>query len=144
LFLADTESLKRAREEAKDNAVFQKMMMTLDSIMSPASVLQQDKKAEQKKKRMLLKPLRSYTARQGKEGRFKGWSKRAAADMADLCKKVKKNETKLLYARFRACYRDVWMKRAKAAGKNKQTEETPVVDYYLLWDIPQHTKILEI
>ena len=62
--------------------------------MSPASVLQQDKKAEQKKKRMLLKPLRSYTARQGKEGRFKGWSKRAAADMAALCKKVKKKETK--------------------------------------------------
>ena len=93
--LADTESLKRAREAAKDNAVYKKMKTTLDSIMSPASVLQeQDKKDEQKKKRMLLKPLRSYTARQGKEGRFKGWSKRAAADMAALCKKVKKKETK--------------------------------------------------
>jgi hypothetical protein len=43
----------------------------------------------QQKRRRLLKSFREYTVRQSDEGKFKGWSKRAADEMTSYCKKLK-------------------------------------------------------
>ena len=49
--------------------------------------------------------------RQDTEGRFKGWSSRAAGDMAKLCKKMR--EGKEDYSRFREAYHEIYCSRSK-------------------------------
>ena len=66
------------------------------------------------------------------EGRFKGWSNRAAGDMAKLCKTIR--EGKEDYSRFREAYREIYSSRTKR--KNKVNLEAKVdVDYGELWDL---------
>ena len=85
-----------------------------------------------RKKRKLLKPLREYTVRQGEEGKFKGWSRRAAEFMASLNSQLK--ETRVECAKLQAVYMDVYRMRHKVTNKKKNHEEPPV-NYCDLWDL---------
>ena len=90
------------------------------------------KKETLRKRRKIMKNFREYTVRQDTEGRFKGWSSRAAGDMAKLCKKIR--EGKEDYSRFREAYREIYSSRSK--GKTKVILEAEVeVDYRELWDL---------
>jgi phage-related tail protein len=139
----------KARKAAKDNAMYKQMKAALasasravvpeddaaeDTEDTTVTVPEDKKKEEQRSKRQLLKAFRTYTARQGRECRFKGWSKRAAVDMSALCKKLKE-ESKVQYARFRAGYREVYNAR-KEEKKNSPEYKAPiVVEYDNIWDV---------
>ena len=93
----------------------------------------EDKKRERMRKRCkLLKPFREYTARNHGEGSFKGWSKRAADDMAACCKKLKEEKAEMV--RFRKAYRDIYQDQNKKKRKSIEVKVVDV-DYSELWDV---------
>ena len=70
-----------------------------------------------RKRQKILKPFREYTAtRMDDEGRFKGWSKRSADDMAECCKKLK--EENAASVRFRIAYHEIYHSRTNKAKKD--------------------------
>ena len=82
----------------------------------------------------MLKPFREYTVPQNEEGKFKGWSKRAARDMAATCKKIK--EGKEEYLKFRMAYREIYASRRQHKRKNNNPIAQDIeVDYSELWDV---------
>ena len=143
----------KARKAAKDNAMYKQMKAALacasravvpeddaaedtaeDAEDTTVTVPEDKKKEEQRSKRQLLKAFRTYTARQGRECRFKGWSRRAAVDMSALCKKLKE-ESKVQYARFRAGYREVYNARKEEKKNSPEYKEPILVDYDNNWDV---------
>ena len=87
------------------------------------------------KKRKLLRTFREYTNPNDNGGKFKGWSIRAAKDMADLCTQLNMdtNKEKLL----RAAYRMTFHKRNKPQSKKKNVDAVIDVDYATeIWGIP--------
>ena len=91
------------------------------------------KREKQRKKRKMLKPFREYTNCNRDEGRFKGWSKRVASDMALMSKKLRV-EKPAECAKFRKAYREVYRARNKEKQKPSKVEDEPV-DYDELWDL---------
>lgn len=145
--------LKRVRGVAKKNATYKEVKKTLESMLRAAGGREEQegddndidveemKRDKMKKRRKVLKQFREYTAQQGEEGRFKGWSKRAADDMAAYCKNLKKEKTELL--RFRKAYREVYRSREQEKRKTPKSKEDVQVDYSQLWDVEDipHTEI---
>jgi hypothetical protein len=87
-----------------------------------------------------LRSLREYTCANDVEGRFKGWSLRAADDMAALIATL--NRTPAKYKVFRRAYRATYRNRLTDSGKKKKAIEQPVpVNYstnvWGLADIPE-------
>lgn len=141
------ELLQSTRRMAKNNATYKEVKKAMDDIVHEAIMAGETeengedgmiddefKKREQlKKKRKILKPFREYTVRQAEEGRFKGWSKRAATDMAALCKQIK--DEKNNGGKFRTAYREIYLLRHhQQKPKANEPEEEPV-DYSELWDV---------
>ena len=135
------QGLKRAVSKARQNDTYKEMMRTLDEIgegtiddIADEDDLSEEqvKLARMRKKRKILKPLREYTVRQGEEGKFKGWSRRAADDMARLNSELKEKSVEC--AKLQATYMDVYRSRHKAPNKKKNHEEPPV-NYSELWDL---------
>lgn len=137
------EMVKKTRRLAKGNATYREVKKALEAMQQgiPSEVAQdkstddmyeEDRKREQqRKKQKILKPLREYTVRKGEEGRFKGWSKRAAGDMAALCNKIKDEREDC--ARFRAAYREIYQMRRQMKPVIEVGEI--VVDYSVVWDV---------
>ena len=132
--------LKEARKIARTNHTYKEMKKVLDSerrndaLEEGEEEMNQDekKKFNMRKRRKLLQPFREYTVRQGEEGKFKGWSKRAAEDMIAISKKLK--EEKVEYTKFRKAYREFYCKRYQAKRK-ASLMVLPEVDYSELWDV---------
>jgi inorganic pyrophosphatase len=116
------ESRKEARIAAHRNSTYKDVKKALDLMMedeggeddtveedSTLKDLEALRREKQNKKRKMLKPFREYTVPQNEEGKFKGWSKRAARDMAATCKKIK--EGKEEYLKFRKAYREIYASR---------------------------------
>ena len=86
-------------------------------------------------RRKRMKVFRTYTNTIGEEGRFKGWSKRAAQDMATISKGIRQQDGKGKL--FQEAYRQIYASR-KNTGKHrkKTTDEVMNVDYEdEIWDI---------
>jgi hypothetical protein len=136
--------VKKTRRLAKGNATYKEVKKALETIQQgPQSEAAQDEDADDmyeedrkrehlRKKRKILKPLREYTVRQGEEGRFKGWSMRAAGDLAALCRKIKDERDNC--AKFRAAYREIYQTRHQTKPKVIEVGEV-VVDYSEVWDV---------
>ena len=93
---------------------------------------EKESKKRLKKRRKTMKSLREYTVHQNEEGKFKGWSSRAAGDMPTLCRKVR--EGKEDYEQFRKAYHEIYSSRNQ--GKQKAFPEPIIdVDYSELWDL---------
>ena len=92
------------------------------------------------KKRKRLRSFREYTCANDEEGRFKGWSLRAAEDMATLIATL--NSTAAKYKVFRRAYRATYRNKLTDSGKKKKAIQLPVpVNYstnvWGLADIPE-------
>jgi hypothetical protein len=138
--------LVRARCMAKNNATYKEVKKTVESLLNAGSKDtdgeggedydaendDEKKRERQRKRRKVLKPFREYTVRQGEEGKFKGWSKRAASDMAALCKKLKQERNECV--KFRVAYRKIYLSRNQERRNAKKDEEERV-DYDELWDL---------
>jgi hypothetical protein len=141
------DGIKKARQDAKKNKMFKEVKKALEAMQQEASTAASEREGEeqtnmcqeeerrmrQRKKRKILKPLREYTTPQGEEGKFKGWSTRAANDMAALCKQLK--EQSMLCVRFRVAYRKIYQARNKDKPRQDRNDQIVEVDYKELWDI---------
>jgi hypothetical protein len=96
----------------------------------------EEKSVHLKKRRRLLKSFREYTVRQNDEGKFKGWSKRAADEMTIISKRLKEESTSERAKMFNAAYRQVYCDRNKGKRKAEDEEHEPV-DYSELWDLDE-------
>jgi hypothetical protein len=94
----------------------------------------EEKQQQRSKKRKLLRTFREYTNPNENEGQFKGWSKRAATDMKELCAKLQSNpiEKKQL---FWAAYRQTYQNKQDSAGKKKKKVVLEPVDLNYVQDI---------
>jgi hypothetical protein len=81
-----------------------------------------------KKKRKVLKAFREYTNPKDTEGKFKGWSTRAANDMRDAILKLKRVDNKDLL--FRRVYRHIYKEEKGGAKKKKRVQEQECPDNY--------------
>jgi hypothetical protein len=144
------QGVKRAATKARQNKTYKELTRTLEEIgedsidaiddedaesLSPEKI----KLARMWKKRRILKPLRAYTVRKEEEGKFKGWSRRAAADMASLNSTLKEQSVDL--AKFRSAYKEVYRMRCKVQGRDAREELTPI-NYSELWDLEPQTNIV--
>ena len=80
-----------------------------------------------------MKTFREYTVRQGEEGKFKGWSKRAAADMTALNANLRQQSEDC--AKFKAMYKELYRTRQRAHSKMAPEGEDETVDYKELWGL---------
>jgi hypothetical protein len=145
---ATDELLVMARRSAKTNATYKEVKKIVDAWNAEkagcgeeegeeSDTLDEDekKRERQRKRRKVLKPFREYTVRQGEEGKFKGWSRRAACDMAAMCKKLK-HENNICLRKFRTAYRKIYLSRNQDKRSNaKKDVEEETVDYNELWDL---------
>ena len=102
-------NLKKARRLSKNNSIYKNVKRVFEGILENEEEgeahggkdgkCEEDKKARQAKQRKVLKQFRAYTVHQNEEGKFKGWSNRAAGDMAKLCKMIRKGKGE--YDQFR-------------------------------------------
>ena len=78
-------------------------------------------KERNRKRRKILKEFKEYTVPRGQEGRFKGWSKRAAHDLAEVTRRLRNETSQNRYKRFRVAYR-AWfrMKNRKENGRDNE------------------------
>ena len=83
-----------------------------------------------------MKSFREYTVRKSDEGKFKGWSKRAAEEMTGICKKLKLEGEGQRAKMFNASYRVVYRQR-NVERKRDDAEENEPVDYGELWDLDE-------
>jgi hypothetical protein len=94
------------------------------------------------KKRKVLKTFREYTNPKDEEGKFKGWSTRAANDMKELIMALNTVTPKQkLFWKF---YRSFYIQRSKGGGKNKKTveEESGPSNYEVdVWGLPPITPV---
>jgi len=81
-----------------------------------------------KKKRKVLKGFREYTNPNDTEGKFKGWSGRAANDMRDAILILKVVDRKDLL--FRRVYRHIYKEEKGGAKKKKKVQQQECPDNY--------------
>lgn len=81
-----------------------------------------------RKKRKLLKELKPYTARQGSEKAFRGWSKRAFTDLFNYKTAIEADHARGLYAKFEQGYKQLYALQ-HAYKKNAATivEDQPIM-----------------
>jgi hypothetical protein len=80
------------------------------------------------KKRKVLKTFREYTNPKDTEGKFKGWSHRAAMDMRVAIRNLSVVDDKVLL--FRRVYRHIYMEGKGGAKKQKIVQEEECIDNY--------------
>ena len=135
--------ITKTRQEAKNNKTYKEVQKELDRMHTEANNEQDleweevcrdgGNRERQRKKRKRLNPFREYTTPQGEEGKFKGWSTRAANDMAALCKKLKEQSASC--QNFRRAYREIQALRNENKPKIEKKVAMVEVDYAELWDV---------
>lgn len=131
--------LKKAVRKAKDNQFYKNLKKELDTQnvthTRPTGMSEEEfDQEEMKKRRKLLRSFRAYTVKTKDEDGFKGWSKRAADDMASLVKTLKEQVDDC--CKFSAAYREVCLSRNKR--KRVTTGQDLIeVNYDQLWDLDE-------
>jgi hypothetical protein len=141
----DSKKLKKVWDEAGKNAKYKELKKAWVLENEDPHEYAEEEENEQTvdigtKKRKRLRSLREYTCANDDEGRFKGWSLRAAEDMATLIAKL--NSTAATYKVFRRAYRATYQNKLTESGKKKKSIQLPVpVNYptnvWGLADIPE-------
>lgn len=143
----EEKKLKQVRKNARSNATYKSIASKVKDMLkqelngqnedgsSRPSGYSESEQERRKKRRKLLNTFKEYTVRQGNEGKFKGWSKRAAMDMTDLVKAIKSE--KEMYRQFNRAYREVYYKRFKHKIDNNASiqEDEFQPDYDALWEL---------
>jgi hypothetical protein len=147
LYKEDTRKLKKVWDKASKNTKYKelKKAWNLENEALNNQEEPNDQENEQPtdigtKKRKRLRSFREYTCANDEEGRFKGWSLRAADDMAALIAKL--DSTPAKYQVFRRAYRATYQNKLTDSGKKKKPIQQPVpVNYprnvWGLADIPE-------
>lgn len=120
-------ALKKVRRIAKGNVKYKELVKQLDEELQEHG--EEDHIFQHKaKRRKVLKSFREYTNPQDDEGRFKGWSHRAAIDMKELIAKMSIDGTreKLFRAGYRLTYQE---KQQSGAKKKRSAQESTMVNY---------------
>jgi hypothetical protein len=139
----DDEMVKLNRRNAAGNETYKDLRKALAEMQGGDDgdqddgddyIYQEGKKREnQRKRRKILKPFREYTVQQGSEGKFKGWSMRAASDLATMSKKLKEDNEAL--PRFRAAYRELYRLRHQKRKRQECKQDKEEVEYDHVWDL---------
>lgn len=143
----EEKKLKQMRKNARTNATYKNVankvkemlkreeQASMDNDNSSPSVYSETEQERKKKRRKLLNTFKEYTVRQGNEGRFKGWSRRAAMDMTELVRAIKSERER--YNLFNRAYREVYYNRFKHKIDNivSLQEEEFEPDYSTLWEL---------
>lgn len=120
-------AFKKVQRIAKGNVKYKDLLKQLEEELNETG--EGDHVFQHKaKRRKVLKSFREYTNPQDDEGRFKGWSHRAAVDMKELIAKVSINgaREKLFRAGYRLTYRE---KQQSGARKKRTSQESTLVNY---------------
>jgi hypothetical protein len=131
--------LKTLRQLARNSDKYKEFKSALDEGNEEEST---DVDLESRtKKRKRLKAFREYTNPKDAEGKFKGWSNRAATDMRDSIQilGIVNAKDKL----FRRVYRHIYRENKGNAGKKKiATEEAPPENYEVeMWALTAKTTV---
>ena len=134
---ADTK-LKKLRQLASTGEKYKKFKMALDEEGSGAE--EENAMFESRnKKRKVLKAFREYTNPKDEEGKFKGWSTRAANDMKAHMRRlaIVTPKDKL----FRRVYRRIYQESKIHTGKKKKATEEEVPENYEveMWGLTENT-----
>jgi hypothetical protein len=133
--------LKKIGRKCKDNEYYKNLKKQLEkppdeSTNHPGGMSRDEHEAiereEMRKRRKLMKSFRVYTSKEDREEGFKGWSERAASDMADLVKKLKEEGDDC--RKFSAAYREVCLSRNKRK-RTATAAQLIEVDYNELWEL---------
>lgn len=135
-------ALKKLRRTTKNSEKYNELKKRMDQSDEDERYLMNgdvDRDAEHRnKRRRVLKSFREYTNPQDHEGRFKGWSHRAAADMVELVNKLNNDGSRERL--FRMAYRMTYHNKQGGGKKKKGQQESPPVNYendiWGLTDIP--------
>jgi len=135
--------LKKVRLQASNNEKYRQLKNAMDekdNAENTAPALRDDE-AQRHKKRKVLKGFREYTTAKGTEGKFKGWSSRAANDMKEAIMALKKVEKKDLL--FRQVYREIYKEAKGGAKKQKRVQEQEAPDNYEedMWDLTASAQV---
>lgn len=134
--------LKKIGRKCKDNVYYKNLKKQLDKPTveseNPPEALSPDerhaiKREVLRKRRKLMKSFRVYTKKEDTEEGFKGWSERAASDMADLVKKLKEEGDDC--GKFSAAYREICVSRNKHKKRTAADAQLIQVDYNELWEL---------
>jgi hypothetical protein len=135
--------LKKIGRKCKDNVYYKNIKKQLDkttieSENNPKELSREEReeveREDMKERRKLMKSFRVYTVKNDNEEGFKGWSERAATDMADLVKKLKEQRDDC--GKFSAAYREVCLNRSRNTRKRTATDAQMIqVDYNELWEL---------
>ena len=119
--------LKKVRGIARGNAKYKDLLKQLEEELQERG--EDDHVFQHKaKRRKVLKSFREYTNPQDDEGRFKGWSHRAAVDMKELIAKVSVDGPR--EKKFRAGYRLTYREKQQSSAKKKRpAQESTMVNY---------------
>ena len=139
----DDELVKQNRKKVAGNETYKELRKAVTEMRGDDNGAPDDtddysykegkKRENQRKRRKILKPFREYTVRQGKEGKFKGWSRRAASDLATMSKKLKEGNEDM--PRFRAAYRELYCLRHQQQKTQECEQDKEDVDYNHVWDL---------
>ena len=145
------DALKKVRQTGRSSDRYKKFKRSLDEEMVEqnrlAGAAQNEDEQElmlvesRSKKRKVLKAFREYTNPKDEEGKFKGWSTRAANDMKDLIMAL--NTVTLKQKLFWKFYRSFYIQRNKGVGKKKKAvEESGPSNYEVdVWGLAAITPI---
>ena len=131
----DMELMKAVRK-AKDNQLYKNLKKELnfeDESNTTGMSREESEREDMKKRRKLMKSFREYTMKTKGEDGFKGWSKRAADDMARVVKALKEQSDDC--RKFSAAYREVCLNRNKRKRNSTNEAELINVDYDELWEL---------
>lgn len=120
------DKLDRVRIGARQNPKYKEMLEALQEYEQLKGTVGNDCNERRTKRRKMLRDLRVYTSGKDEHSRFKGWSKRAKTDLAELTLKCKRLTTSLEVKRFREAYRLTFAdKRQSLKSKETTPEPTP-------------------
>jgi hypothetical protein len=109
----DTErKMKLLQGRSKDNKEYKRVVEQLEE---GSDSKEEDSYINRKKKRRKLREFKEYTTQKEGEGRFKGWSSRAAIDMSKIVSEIIRFKDE--QTRFNVAYRQICKHREKNKGK---------------------------
>jgi hypothetical protein len=127
--------LKKVRLEASNSEKYKQLNVALkelneEPIAESENVTpnNNNEAIRRNKKRKVLKTFREYTNPKDTEGKFKGWSHRAAMDMRVAIRNLSVVDDKVLL--FRRVYRHIYMEGKGGAKKQKIVQEEECIDNY--------------
>jgi len=124
--------IELVRERARRNPKYQELLQALQEMEGTQQVNEAAATGNERrtKRRRLLRDFRVYTNGRDDQNKYKGWSKRAKNDLADLTMKCRHLADEVETKRFREAYRLTFAERVQSAKKPQRPDDnTPAVDH---------------